>query len=407
MRIGIPKEIMPGEKRVAAIPETVAKYIQLGFKVMAEKGAGAEAFYSDSAYMEAGATIAPNGRAVYENSDIVLKVKEPMPFGRGLHEVDLMREGAVLVAFLHPAAPSNYDTVKKLAKRNITAFTMDGIPRISRAQRMDALTSMSTLAGYKAVLLAASHMPVVLPMLGTAIGTLKPAHFLVIGAGVVGLQAIACAKRLGATVSAVDTRESARIAAKSLGAKVIGFEVPGEMAEAANGYALPLPEEWLKKEQEMILACINGVNAVICSALVPGQVAPHLLNWETISKMQAGSVVIDVAIDQGGNFAYTQPGEWITVNHVAVCGTKNIPGSIQRDASWLYANNVYHFVEHITGNGLHAVELTDEIARSSVVTHKGEILHSGTIKAMASVNAHCDRQEDGAHIQKEYPKDAA
>ena len=379
---GIPKEVMPGETRVAAIPETAAKLIKLGFEVHIEKEAGAGALYSDAAYRDAGATIALDAQAVYAAADVVLKVKEPMKDGNGLHEIDLMREGAVLITFLHPAAPGNHAMVKKLAARNITAFTMDGIPRISRAQRMDALTSMSTLTGYKSVLIAASHMPVVLPMLGTAIGTIKPAHFLVIGAGVVGLQAIACAKRLGATVSALDTRESARAAAKSLGAKVIGLEVPSEMAEAADGYALALSQEWLQKEQELILSVAGQVNAVICSALIPGEVAPRLINLEIVSKMQPGSVIIDVAIDQGGNCVLTPPGEWISINDVSICGVKNIPGSVPKDASWLYANNVCHFVEHISQKGTIRFDLDDEVVRSSIVAHAGKILHHGTLKAI-------------------------
>jgi NAD(P) transhydrogenase subunit alpha len=241
------------------------------------------------------------------------------------------------------------------------------------------------LTGYKSVLIAASKMPVVLPMLGTAIGTIKPAHFLVIGTGVVGLQAIACAKRLGATVSAIDTRESARAAAKSLGAKVNGFEVPAEMAEADDGYALPLPQEWLQKERDLISSVAGQANAIICSALVPGEVAPRLITLETVSKMQPGSVIIDVAIDQGGNCALTSPGEWLTINEVSICGTKNIPGSVPKDASWLYAHNVSHFVEHISKKGALRFDLEDEIVQSCIVTHAGKILHKGTIKAIESV----------------------
>lgn len=385
MRIGIPKEIMLGENRVAAIPETTARLVQLGFEVYIEKGAGAGALFSDDAYMDAGAIIAPDAPSVYQTSDVILKVKEPMQTDGGPHEIDLMREGSVLITFLHPAAPSNHPLVKKLQAKGITSFTMDGIPRISKAQRMDALTSMSTLTGYKSVLIAASKMPVVLPMLGTAIGTIKPAHFLVIGAGVVGLQAIACAKRLGATVSAIDTRENARAAVKSLGAKVVGFEVPAEMAEATDGYALALSWEWLEKEQSLILSAARQANAVICSALVPGEVAPRLITAETVSQMQPGAVIVDVAIDQGGNCALTSPGEWLTVNHVSICGTKNIPGSVPKDASWLYAHNVSHFLEHISQKGTLRFDLEDEIVRSCIVTHAGKILHKGTIKAMESV----------------------
>jgi NAD(P) transhydrogenase subunit alpha len=382
MVIGIPKEIMPDEKRVAAIPDTVAKFINHGFDVHIEKGAGAGALYQDDAYIHAGATLAPDARAVYESADVILKVKEPMQTGNGTHEIDWMRPGSVLITFLHPAAPGNHAMIKKLGAKNITSFTMDSIPRVSKAQRMDALTSMSTLTGYKSVLIAASHMPVVLPMLGTAIGTIRPANVLCIGAGVVGLQAIATAKRLGAAVSAIDTRESARVAAKSLGARVLGFEVPNEMAEAADGYAKALSQEWLKKEQELILSEVAKADVVICSALVPGEIAPPLITLETISKMQPGSVVIDVAIDQGGNCMLTRPGEWLTTSGVSICGIKNIPGSVPKDASWLYANNVFYFVEHIFSKGLADIDFDEEIARSTLVTRGGKVLHAGTIKAM-------------------------
>ncbi len=383
MIISIPKEIMADERRVAATPETVAKYIRLGFTVRVESGAGRGAFHADKAYAEAGAVIETDVRRLWADADLVLKVKEPI-FNSALQqdEADLIRSGATLITFLHPATPTNHPMVEKLRARGITALTMDGIPRISRAQRMDALTSMSTLTGYKAVLMAATHLPVLLPMVGTAIGALKPAKVLVIGAGVVGLQAIATAKRLGAVVGAVDIRAQAREACASLGAKVEGFDVPAEMAMAAGGYARSLPAEWRRKECDALAPLVAGADVVILSALVPGEVAPRLITAEMVGAMKPGSVIVDVAIDQGGNCALTEPGALHTVSDVLICGTKNIPGSVPVHATWLYASNMYFFVENLFKQQAGQIDFDDEIVRSALVTRDGRIVHAGTLKAM-------------------------
>jgi NAD(P) transhydrogenase subunit alpha len=259
---------------------------------------------------------------------------------------------------------------------------MDGIPRISRAQRMDALTSMSTLTGYKAVVTVAARLPVVLPMVGTAIGAIKPAVVLVVGGGVVGLQAIATAKRLGAVVMAVDIRDQAREACASLGAKVEGFEVPEEMAQSADGYACRLPDDWLAKEAAALAPLAAKADAVILSALVPGEIAPVLITAETVRNMRPGAVIVDVAIDQGGNCALTEPGALHTVDDVLICGTKNIPGSGPVHASWLYANNMYYFVENLFKKKAGEIDFDDEIVRSATVTRDGRIVHAGTLKAM-------------------------
>jgi H+-translocating NAD(P) transhydrogenase subunit alpha len=383
MIIAVPKEIMTDERRVAATPETVAKYIQLGFTVKVASGAGLGAFHTDEAYARAGAVVETDTRGLWADADIVLKVKEPM-FNSALQqdEADLLRAGATLITFLHPATPANHPMVEKLRARNITALTMDGIPRISRAQRMDALTSMSTLTGYKAVLTAAVRLPVVLPMVGTAIGAIKPAMVLVVGAGVVGLQAIATAKRLGAVVTAVDIRAHAREACASLGAKVEGFSVPGEMAQSPDGYACRLPDEWLKKERDALAPLAAKADAVILSALVPGEIAPVLIPAETVRGMRPGSVIVDVAIDQGGNCALTEPGAMRTVDDVSICGTKNIPGSVPVHATWLYANNLYYFVENLFKKKNGEIDFDDEIVGSATVTRDGRIVHAGTLKAM-------------------------
>ena len=383
MIIAVPKEIMTDERRVAATPETVAKYIELGFTVKVEAGAGRGAFHTDEAYAKAGAVIETDVKRLWAEADLVLKVKEPI-FNSALQqdEADLIRPGATLITFLHPATPANHPMVEKLRARNITALTMDGIPRISRAQRMDALTSMSTLTGYKAVLTAAAHLPVVLPMVGTPIGAIKPAVVLVVGAGVVGLQAIATAKRLGAVVTAVDIRAQAREACASLGAKVEGFSVPDEMAQSADGYACRLPDDWLQQERDALAPLAARADAIVLSALVPGEVAPVLIAAETVRGMRPGSVIVDVAIDQGGNCALTKPGALHTVDDVLICGTKNIPGSLPVHATWLYANNMYYFVENLFKKKKGEIDFDDEIVASATVTRDGRIVHAGTLKAM-------------------------
>jgi len=389
MIIGIPKEILPGEHRVAALPETVSRYREMGFEVIVEASAGAGVFRADAEYEAAGATIVPDALTLYSRADVILKVKQPVFHTKyGRHEAEMIREGAVLIAFLHPAAPSNHALVRMLRDRNVTSFTMDGIPRISRAQIMDALTSMSTITGYKSLLIAAMHIPRFVPMMGTAIGAIPPASVLVVGAGVVGLQAIATAKRLGAVVRAVDIREEARREAASLkGTQVVGFDVPAELAHGEGGYARALPAEWLERERALLASLVPKSDIVILSALVPGEVAPVLITEKMVRSMRPGSAVVDVSIDQGGNCEVTKPGEEIVVHDVYVCGTANIPGSMPVDASWLYAHNMLHYVENLFKKGPGAMNLEDEIVRHSLVTRNRQILYEGAIKAMGAAAA--------------------
>jgi NAD(P) transhydrogenase subunit alpha len=384
MIIGVPKEILPEERRVAALPETVKRFVELGFEVIVEAGAGRGVFRSDADYIAAGARIVPTAPALFEAADVVLKVKQPH-FNEtvGRHETELLRAGGMLITFLHPAAPSNHDMIRRLRDRKITALTMDGIPRTSRAQTMDALTSMSTVTGYKSMLIAACHFPRFVPMIGTAIGAIQPAEVLVVGAGVVGLQAIATAKRLGASVKAIDIRADARREAGSLkGTKVIGFEVPDELALGEGGYARALPDEWLERERALLAELAPQVDIIILSALVPGEVAPVLITEETVRRMRAGSVIVDVSIDQGGNCAVTAGGREIVVHDVYVCGTANIPGSVAVDASWLYAHNMLHYVENLFRDGPAAPHFEDDIVQHSLVTRDGHIVHAGALKAM-------------------------
>lgn len=383
MLIGIPKEILPEEKRVAATPETVRKYIDLGFEVAVESSAGEGVLISDDAYEDAGATIIVDTERLFTEADVVLKVKQPI-FNERIdkHEVNMLRDDSVLITFLHPAAPESHDIVKRLRDKNITAFTMDGIPRISRAQRMDALSSMSTVTGYKSVIMAANQLPTFIPMIGTAIGTIKPATFLIVGAGVVGLQAVATAKRLGGVVKAIDIRTDACTQADSLGAKVVQFDIPQELAIGKGGYAKALEDEWLEIEQRLITPHIEEVDVVILSALVPGEVAPVLITEKMVANMKPGSVIMDVSIDQGGNCEVTEPGCFIQRQGVYICGIQNIPGRMAVHASWLYANNIYYYVENLFKNGVGALDLKDEIVKDSLVTYRSTIHHQGTLKAM-------------------------
>ncbi len=384
MIIGIPKEIMKNENRVAALPETVEKFKKLGFDVMVETTAGEGSFASDDTYSASGATIAEDAAQVFNSADIILKVKEPL-FNEtyNTHEIDMLKEDQILVTFLHPAAPSNHADVKKLMEKKVTAFTMDGIPRISRAQRMDPLTSMSAITGYKAIIIAAAHFPKFIPMIGTSIGMIKPANILVIGTGVVGLQAIATGKRLGGVVKAVDIRPDAKKEAESLGVKVAGFDVPPEVAVGDGGYAKALSDEWLEKERDYLAPQVAEADIVVLSALVPGEVAPHLITKEMVESMKPGSVIIDVSIDQGGNCEITTPGKEMVHQGVYICGIKNIPGSLPVHSSWMYANNLYYFIENLLKDTTaKAFDMNDEIIGKSLVTHKGKLYHKGARKAM-------------------------
>ncbi len=386
MIVGIPKEILEQEGRVAALPSEVAEYVKMGCEVLVETQAGAAAFKSDEDYKAAGAEVVADVADLWSRSDLILKVKQPEPNkALGKHEAELMPEGKMLITFLHPANPCNHDYVRTLADRGVTSLTMDGIPRTSRAQSMDALTSMSTITGYKSVIMAAYKMPEFIPMIGTAIGATRPKTCLIIGTGVVGLQAVATAKRLGGVVKAFDIREAARTEADSLGAKIAGFDVPAEVAMGEGGYARTLPEEWLEKEREALKPLVADADLIISSALVPGEIAPVLITEEMVRSMKPGSVIVDVAVDQGGNCACTEGGKEIYVDGVLVSAVANIPGSMPVVASWLYGKNMLAYVQNLFKNGLDAPDWDDDIVQSSLVTKDGKIVHQGTLAAMSLV----------------------
>jgi len=384
MYLGIPKEIMPAERRVAAVPASVAEYRRMGFDVLVEKGAGAGIFIRDEEYEKAGAEIVASATELFARSDVILKVKQPiMNPETGLHEVNMMKPGSVLIAFLHPASPESLEMVHLLEDRNITSLTLDSIPRtLSHAQVMDALTSMSTVTGYRSVILAAATFPRFIPTIGTATGVNPPAKCLILGTGVVGLQALATARRLGGAVTAFDIRPDAREQATSLGAQVGGFDVPAELAIAPGGYARALPPEWLEKERAALAPIVKDSDIIVSSALVPGERAPVLITESMVRDMRPGSVIVDVAIDQGGNCELTRPGEIIQVGDVTVIGTQNIPGGMAVDATRLFAQNMQHVVAHFFPKGPGAIELDNEIARSMLTTKDGRIVHEGTLKAI-------------------------
>jgi NAD(P) transhydrogenase subunit alpha len=383
MTIGIPKEIMTGEKRVAASPETVKKFIEDGQKVLIEKDAGINSLYHDEDYLAMGAEIVAGPVELFKRSDLILKVKEPL-FNKveNVHEVDMMHKGQYLITFIHPASPVNHEMVKKLAAAGVISLTLDGVPRISRAQNMDALTSMSTCAGYKGILMAANDLSIFMPQMFTAVGMLKPAKVLVIGVGVAGLQALATAKRLGAITYALDIRPAAVEQSQSLGAKVIEFDIPAELAVAEGGYANKLTEEWLEKERKVLTEVIADMDIVFCSALIPGKIAPIVITEEMVKTMKNGSVIVDVSIDQGGNCAITTPGEKEVKHGVMIQGVKNIPGMIPTSSTWMFANNVYNLVKYLIKDSTIKLDTSDEIVRSILVTYDGEIVHSGTKEAM-------------------------
>lgn len=383
MIIGIPKEIMHEEDRVAATPDTVKEYIALGAEVLVEQNAGKGAHFTDDQYMAAGAKIIPDAEELYEKSNVILKVKEPLfNEAKGKHEIEMMHEGQYLITFIHPASPVNHQMVKDMAAKGVISITLDGIPRISRAQSMDALTSMSTCAGYKGMIMAADRLPWFIPMTTCAVGLIKPANILVLGAGVAGMQALATGKRLGGVTHAADIRPMGQENAQSLGAKIIDLGIDPALAVGEGGYALRLPDDVLKGEQETLAKILPQMDIVFCSALIPGKLAPILITEEMVKLMKPGSVIVDISIDQGGNCEITPKGD-IEVKHgVTIIGTKNIPGILPTSSTWMFANNMYELVKFMTKDGEISLDMNDEIIKSALTTIDGKIVHAGALEAM-------------------------
>jgi proton-translocating NAD(P)+ transhydrogenase subunit alpha len=371
MKLAILKERRPGEARVAATPETVKKLKGLGLDVIVETGAGAGAHFADADYTAAGALIAPDAASALREADVVLKVRGPEP-----DEIAGMKKGAVLAALLAPYTEK--DTVGRLAAQGVDAFAMEFVPRISRAQAMDALSSQANLAGYKAVIDAAATFGRAFPMMMTAAGTIAPARAFIMGVGVAGLQAIATARRLGAIVSATDVRPATKEQVESLGASFVAvIDDEFKQAETASGYAKPMSAEYQAKQAALVAEHIKKQDIVITTALIPGRKAPVLVTEEMVATMKPGSVIVDLAAEQGGNCPLTKADQVIEAHGVTIMGYTNLPSRLAVDSSSLYARNLFNFVSLIVDKktGALALNWDDEIVKGAGLTRDGQIVH--------------------------------
>ncbi|MCF7797261.1 MAG: Re/Si-specific NAD(P)(+) transhydrogenase subunit alpha [Lentisphaeria bacterium] len=368
MKIGIPKETVAGETRVALIPSMIAPLTKKGHEVLVESGAGMAASFPDEAYTAAGATIIGTTQSLYDAADIIFKVQPPQA-DKG--EPALIGEGKTFIGYMAPFY--NAEMVKTFQQRKITAFSMEFIPRITRAQSMDTLSSMATIAGYKAVLMAANELGKIFPLLMTAAGTITPANVLILGAGVAGLQAIATAKRLGARVSAFDPRPAVREQVESLGATFVEMELPEEDVETKGGYAKAQSDLFLQKEQEAIAARLPKIDAVITTAQIFGKAAPVLITEEMVKKMNPGSVIVDLAAENGGNCQLTEAGKTVVKENVTIIGAVNLPATVPVHASQMYAKNIVNLFNHLYQAEDNALDWEDEITVGACITRDGEI----------------------------------
>jgi proton-translocating NAD(P)+ transhydrogenase subunit alpha len=375
VKVGTPKETAPDERRVALVPDTVARLGAAALEVSVESGAGAAAYITDEDYEKAGAKIVKTAPALLGDADAVLKVQAP-----SVAEVDFLKKDAVLISFLQPATQG--DIVRALAKRGVTAFSLELVPRISRAQSMDALSSQASAAGYKAVLMAAGRLGKFFPMMMTAAGTIPPARVLVMGAGVAGLQAIATARRLGAVVSAYDVRPAVKEEVQSLGATFV--ELALEAQEGEGGYAKEQSEEFLRKQRELIGEHIAKSDVVITTAAVPGRRAPLLVTGEMLKGMRPGSVIVDLAAETGGNVELTKAGQDVEIGGVTIIGTRNVPSTMPLHSSQLYARNVANLLLHLVKDGAIVLDFEDEITKGCCVTHGGEIVNERAKQMVAT-----------------------
>jgi NAD(P) transhydrogenase subunit alpha len=375
MKVSVPKESASGERRVALVPEVVERLARDGVEVALEPGAGERAYQPDAAYEEAGATVQADAGFAGE---VVAKVAPPSG-----DEIGRLSEGGVLIGFLQPLTAR--ETVRGLAEAGVTAFAMEAIPRITRAQSMDALSSQATVAGYRAALIAAQELPRFFPMLTTAAGTVRPAKVLVLGAGVAGLQAIATARRLGAVVQAFDVRSAVKEQIESLGARFLELDLGLEDAEAAGGYARQLTEEEQQRQRELLAEAIGDMDAVISTAAVPGKPAPLLVIEDAVRRMKPGSVVVDLAAETGGNCELTEPGETVVKHDVTIAGPVGLPSSMPAHASQLYARNVQALLALMVGEeGELKLDFDDEVIAGACITRDGEIVHEGAKQAVGA-----------------------
>lgn len=378
MQVGIPRELAPGERRVALVPDIVAKVLATGATVAIEAGAGVASLFGDDAYAEAGAAVLGDAGAIYASSKVVCKVQAP-----SLAEVGELAEGSVVVSFFQPGA--DLEVTKALRDRRVTSFSLDLLPRISRAQSMDALSSQSLVSGYRAGLLAAERLPKFFPLFMTAAGTVPPAKVLVMGAGVAGLQAIATARRLGAVVRAYDVRPAARDEVKSLGAAFVELDL--ETQEGQGGYAAAQSEDFLRRQREQLGKEVALADVVITTAAIPGRRAPVLVTAEMVHAMAPGSVIVDIAAESGGNCELSVAGETVDVDGVQVVGTKNLPSSMPLHASLLYARNIAEFLALVVHDGELAPDFDDEIVAGMCVTHEGAVRHAATLELIEGAGA--------------------
>lgn len=368
MLIAVPKEIYPDEHRVALIPASIAALTKAGLEVMVESGAGAGCFHDDPAYEKVGAKIAPNADTLYQAADIVLKVRPPE-----VAEAGKLRDGTTLICLMD--AFSRLDLMEQLAAKKISGFGLEFVPRITRAQSMDVLSSMAAIAGYRAVIEAAGLLPKYFPMLMTSAGTIVPSKVFVIGAGVAGLMAIATAKRLGATVEAYDTRPAVKEQVESVGAKFIEFDLETADAEDKGGYAKAQSDEFYRKQREQMKAKVSTVDVVITTAAIPGKKAPVLITDDMLQAMHPGSVIIDLAAERGGNTEGVEAGKAVVKHGITIVGYTDYPSRSSVHASQLFAKNVTTFLLNMVKEGAFAINLEDEIVKGSLLVHDGQVVH--------------------------------
>ncbi len=370
MLIGVPKEIYPGEARVALIPAGIQTLLTAGFEVVVQEGAGDAAHFSDEEYRSSGASIAPTAESLYEQADIILKVRQPLD-----SEVPLLKEGTTLICMLD--AWFNQPLIQQLAERKVRSFALEFIPRTTRAQTMDVLSSMGAISGYRSVLTGAMALPQYFPMLMTAAGTIHPARVFIIGAGVAGLMAISTARRLGAVVEAYDTRAEVREQVESLGAKFVEFDLPQEEGGATGGYATEKSEEFYRKQREQMTAKVSQADLVITTAAIPGKMSPRLITKEMLHYMKKGSVIVDLAAERGGNVEGTVAGEKVYVDGVTIIGYTDHPGRVPVHASQLLTKNISTFLLNMSKEGVLNVNMDDDIVAATLITEDGEIKHAG------------------------------
>jgi NAD(P) transhydrogenase subunit alpha len=378
MKIAVPRETADGETRVALTPQTASALIGDGVEVIVQRGAGDGSYIPDAAWTEAGATLVPDAPALYGQAEMVLRVGRPTD-----EEVGMMKAGTILIGTLGTLAHPEF--ARRLADAGITAISMDAIPRITRAQSMDTLSSQATVGGYKAVLIAAERLPKFMPLLTTAAGTVRPARVLVFGAGVAGLMAIGTAKRLGAVVEATDVRPVVKEQVQSLGGTFLEVEMTEEekaQAETAGGYAREMSDDYKRRQAELIASRVGEADAVITTALIPGRPAPRLITEEMVRSMRPGSVIVDMAAEMGGNCELTEAGKEVVKHGVRIIGFTNLPATMPGSATQMYAKNIQTLIKHLVKDGSVELDFGDEITRGATITHGGKVVHEATAAAL-------------------------